>query len=286
MRAIVVSEFGGPEVLQVVDAERPSPIPTEVLVEVHAAGVNPVDWKTREGRGAAGAAGPPPFILGWDVAGVVKEVGRGVTIYEPGDRVFGMPWFPRAAGAYAEFVTAPSRQFARMPDGLAFEQAAALPLAGLTAWQALMDTAQLGNGQTVLINGATGGVGHLAVQIAKARGARVVGTARSENHDFLRELGADECVDYTQVELQDAASRAIVRASTPSRSTMSMAARTTAARSSPTRDAIGPKSRASCLCSLGTSLVREGARSYRSADNAVTCRGCCQPASPFPSGGP
>lgn len=206
MRAIQVSEFGGPEVLRLVDVDPPKPIPTELLVEVHAAGVNPVDWKTREGRGAAGATGPPPFILGWDVAGVVKEVGRGVTIYEPGDRVFGMPWFPRAAGAYAEFVTAPSRQFARMPDGLSFEQAAALPLAALTAWQALVDTAQLGDGQTVLINGATGGVGHLAVQIAKARGARVVGTARSQNHDFLRELGADECVDYTQVELQDAAS--------------------------------------------------------------------------------
>jgi NADPH:quinone reductase-like Zn-dependent oxidoreductase len=193
-------------VLRLVDVDAPSPIPTEVLVEVHAAGVNPVDWKTREGRGAAGAAGPPPFVLGWDVAGVVTELGRGVTTLAPGDRVFGMPWFPRAAGAYAEFATAPSRQFARMPDGLSFEEAAALPLAALTAWQALVDTARVESGQSVLINGASGGVGHIAVQIAKARGARVIGTARAANHDFLHELGADECVDYTQVELKDAAS--------------------------------------------------------------------------------
>jgi NADPH:quinone reductase-like Zn-dependent oxidoreductase len=188
-----------------VDVDPPSPIPTEVLVEVHAAGVNPVDWKTREGRGAARACGPPPFTLGWDVAGVVTELGRGVTIFAPGDRVFGMPWFPRAAGAYAEFVTAPSRQFARMPDGLSFEEAAALPLAALTSWQALVDTAHVSEGQTVLINGASGGVGHIAVQVAKARGARVIGTARAVNHDFLRELGADECLDRERVPLQDAA---------------------------------------------------------------------------------
>jgi NADPH:quinone reductase-like Zn-dependent oxidoreductase len=205
VRAVQVTEFGGPEVLRLVDVEAPKPIPTELLVEVHAAGVNPVDWKTRNGRGAAGACGPPPFILGWDVAGEVAEIGRGVTTFEPGDRVFGMPWFPRAAGAYAEFVTAPSRQFAHMPDGLSFEEAAALPLAALTAWQALVDTADAGAGHTVLINGASGGVGHIAVQIAKARGARVIGTARAANHDFLLSLGADECVDYESVPLQDAA---------------------------------------------------------------------------------
>jgi len=205
LRAVQVTEFGGPEVLRLVDVEPPKPIPTEVLVEVHAAGVNPVDWKTREGRGAASASGPPPFTLGWDVAGVVTEVGRGVTLFEPGDRVFGMPWFPREAGAYSEFVTAPSRQFARMPDALSFEEAAALPLAGLTAWQALVDTADLRSGQTVLVNGASGGVGHLAVQIAKARGARVIGTARADNHDFLRSLGADECVDYREVPMEEAA---------------------------------------------------------------------------------
>jgi NADPH:quinone reductase-like Zn-dependent oxidoreductase len=206
MKAVQVTDFGGPEGLRLVDVERPSPIPTEVLVEVHAAGVNPVDWKTCEGRGAARSSGPPPFTLGWDVAGVVAEVGRGVTLFAPGDRVFGMPWFPRAAGAYAEFVTAPSRQFARMPEGLSFEEAAALPLASLTAWQALVDTARVGEGDTVLVNGASGGVGHVAVQVAKARGAKVIATARAVNHDFLRSLGANECVDREAVEVQDAAS--------------------------------------------------------------------------------
>src|SRR3954452_725904 len=141
MKAIQVAEFGGSDVLRLVDVERPSPIPTDVLVEVHTSGGDPVDWETCQGRGAAAASGPPPFTLGWDVAGVVTEVGRGVTLFAPGDRVFGMPWFPRAAGAYSEFVTAPSRQFARMPEGLSFEDGAALPLASLTAWQALVDTA-------------------------------------------------------------------------------------------------------------------------------------------------
>jgi NADPH:quinone reductase-like Zn-dependent oxidoreductase len=132
-------------------------------------------------------------------------MGYGVTIFEPGDRVLGMPWFPRQAGAYSEFVAAPSRQFARIPEGMSFEEAAALPLAGLTAWQSLVDSAKVQPGDTVLVHGATGGVGHLAVQIAKARGAHVVATGRAVNHDFLRSLGADECVDREAVPIQDAA---------------------------------------------------------------------------------
>ena len=113
MRAISQDAYGGPEVLRPVELERPTPLPTEVLVRVHAAGVNPVDWKTRSGRGMAAVLGGPPFVLGWDVSGVVEEVGYGVTTLAPGDEVYGMPWFPRQAGAYAEYVTAPSRQFAR-----------------------------------------------------------------------------------------------------------------------------------------------------------------------------
>lgn len=140
------------------------------------------------------------------MAGVVVEMGYGVTTLAPGDRVFGMPWFPREAGAYAEYVAAPSRQFARIPQGMSFEDAAALPLASLTAWQALVDTAQIEEGQTVLVHGASGGVGHLAVQIAKARGASVVATGRSANHDFLRSLGADLCVDRETVAVGEAAS--------------------------------------------------------------------------------
>jgi NADPH:quinone reductase-like Zn-dependent oxidoreductase len=194
MRAIRQRSLGGPEVLELVDVPRPEPGPTEVLVRVTAAGVNPVDWKVRA-RG--GLLGEPPFTVGWDVAGVVEELGRGVTRFAPGDRVFGMPRFPREAAAYAEYVTAPSRQFALIPDSIGDVEAAALPLAGLTAWQALVETAAVGQGSRVLVLAAAGGVGHLAVQIAKARGAHVVGTARSEKHGFLASLGVDEAVDYT-----------------------------------------------------------------------------------------
>jgi NADPH:quinone reductase-like Zn-dependent oxidoreductase len=194
MRAVRQTALGGPEVLELTDVPRPDPRPTEVLVRVTAAGVNPVDWKTRL-RG--GFLGEPPFTVGWDVAGVVESLGFGVTRFEPGDRVFGMPRFPREAAAYAEYVTSPSRQLARIPEGLGDVEAAALPLAGLTAWQALVDTAAVRRGYRVLILAAAGGVGHLAVQIAKHRGAYVIGTARSAKHAFLASLGADEVVDYT-----------------------------------------------------------------------------------------
>ena len=194
MRSITQRALGGPEVLEVADVPRPAPFPTEVLVRVAAAGVNPVDWKVRM-RG--GFLGDPPFTVGWDVAGVVEEVGGGVTRFTVGDRVFGMPCFPREAAAYAEYVTSPSRQLALIPDGLSDIEAGGLPLAGLTAWQALVETADVQPGQRVLILAAAGGVGHLAVQIAKARGAHVIGTASAGKHAFLREIGADETIDYT-----------------------------------------------------------------------------------------
>jgi NADPH:quinone reductase-like Zn-dependent oxidoreductase len=186
--------LGGPEVLELVEVERPAPGPTEVLVRVAAAGVNPVDWKVRQ-RG--GFLGQPPFIVGWDVAGVVEEIGRGVTRFAVGDRVFGMPRFPHEAAAYAEYVTSPSRQLAGTPERLSDVEAAGLPLAGLTAWQALVETADVRPGQRVLVLAAAGGVGHLAVQIAKARGAYVIGTARAAKHGFLAEIGVDEAIDYT-----------------------------------------------------------------------------------------
>src|SRR5215207_10518566 len=135
MRAVVLRRFGGPEVLATEEVERPEPIPTEVQVRVHAAGVNPVDFKTRAGKGMAGVLGAPPLRIGWDVSGVVTAVGPGVTRFQVGEEVFGMPWFPRQAGAYGEYVTAPSRHFAAKPHPLSHEEAAALPLAGLTAWQ-------------------------------------------------------------------------------------------------------------------------------------------------------
>jgi NADPH:quinone reductase-like Zn-dependent oxidoreductase len=192
-----MTEPGGPEVLELREVDRPEPIQTEVLVRVAAVGINPVDWKIRKFGGNPTAVGEPPLILGWDIAGVVEEIAGNLTRFAVGDRVFGMPWFPRLARAYAEYVTSPSRQLARIPDGLTDEQAAGLPLAGLTAWQALVDVADVGEGDRVLIHAAAGGVGHIAVQIAKARGAHVTGTARAANHDFLRELGVDEPIDYT-----------------------------------------------------------------------------------------
>ncbi|WP_181613095.1 NADP-dependent oxidoreductase [Nonomuraea soli] len=193
MRAISQDRLGGPEVLREVEVDRPEPGPTEVLVRVRAAGVNPTDWKYREYGGALGA---PPFVLGWDVSGVVEAVGAGAALYKPGDEVFGMLRYPFSNGAYAEYVVAPTRTFARKPAEIDHVQAGALPLAALTAWQALVDTARLAKGQRVLIHAAAGGVGHLAVQIAKARGAYVIGTASAAKHDFLRGLGADELVDY------------------------------------------------------------------------------------------
>jgi NADPH:quinone reductase-like Zn-dependent oxidoreductase len=201
MRAIRQESFGGPEVLRMVEVDRPDPGPTEVLVRVHAAGVNPVDWKS---RAAPGLFDAPPFTVGWDVSGVVETVAVGVNRFVPGEEVFGMPWFPREAGAYAEYVAAPSRHFARKPSRLSHVEAAGLPLAGLTAWQILVETADIQPGQRVLVTAAAGGVGHLAVQVAKARGAYVIGTARQVKHNFLQELGADEVIDYTTADVATA----------------------------------------------------------------------------------
>jgi NADPH:quinone reductase-like Zn-dependent oxidoreductase len=202
MRAIVQHSFGGTEVLELGETPRPEPLPTEVRVRVEAAGVNPVDWKTRAGKGAAAQWGLP-LTVGWDVAGVVDAVGPGVTRFAVGDPVFGMPWFPRVAGAYAEFVTAPSRQFARRPDALGVVEAGGLSLAGLTAWQCLVDIADVQPGQRVLVHAAAGGVGHLAVQIAKARGAHVIATASAAKHGLLAKLGVDEAVDYRSQKFEE-----------------------------------------------------------------------------------
>lgn len=203
MLAVRQETAGGPEVLELVETDRPELNVGEVLVRVRAAGVNPVDWKTRT-RGFYYTGQTPPFGLGYDVSGTVEAVGDGVTVHAPGDEVYGMPRFPHPAGAYAQYVTAPARHFAPRPRGLDHVQAAALPLAALTAWQALVDTAGVTEGQRVLIHAAAGGVGHLAVQIAKARGAYVIGTASAAKHDFLRGLGADELIDYHERDFAEA----------------------------------------------------------------------------------
>lgn len=204
MRAVVVEQWGGPENLVEREVERPEPGLNEVLVRVHAAGVNPVDWKTRASGGLI-AWGDVP-VVGWDVSGTVEAVGPGVGIFRPGDEVFGMPLFPRQVGAYAEYVVAPARHLAPKPASLTHVEAAALPLAALTAWQALVDAAGVRPGERVLVHAAAGGVGHLAVQIAKARGAYVIGTASAAKHDLVRELGADEVVDYRTNRFEDAVS--------------------------------------------------------------------------------
>jgi NADPH:quinone reductase-like Zn-dependent oxidoreductase len=204
MRAVSARAAGGPEVLELVELDKPAPGPVEVLVRVHAAGVNPTDWKARARGGTL--AGTGPFVPGYDVSGVVEAVGPGVRMYAPGDEVFGMPLFPKPPGAYAEYVVAPPRHFARKPASLDHVTAAGLPLAGLTAWQSLVDFADVQAGQRVLIHAAAGGVGHLAVQIAKARGAYVIGTASAAKHDFVGGLGADEVIDYTAVDFATAVS--------------------------------------------------------------------------------
>jgi NADPH:quinone reductase-like Zn-dependent oxidoreductase/predicted SnoaL-like aldol condensation-catalyzing enzyme len=201
MRAISQDMYGTPEVLKEVLVPNPVARVSVILVAVHAAGVNPTDWWN---RAQATTVSRLPLVLGWDVSGVVEAVGVGVTLFKPGDEVFGMLPYPGGVGSHAEYVTAPARAFTHKPAGVDHIQAGALPLAALTAYQALVETAEVRAGQRVLIHAAAGGVGHLAVQIAKSRGAYVVGTASAAKHDFVRSLGADEVIDYHTVDFAEA----------------------------------------------------------------------------------
>ncbi len=201
MRAIGQDTHGSPEVLKELELSKPAPGLNEILVAVRAAGVNPTDWWN---RAQAISVDRLPLVLGWDVSGVVEAVGTGVTLFKPGDEVFGMLPYPEGVGSHAEYVTARARSFAHKPVGIDHVQAGALPLAALTAYQALVDTADVQPRQRVLIHAAAGGVGHLAVQIAKSRAAYVIGTASAAKHDFLRSLGADEAIDYHTVDFAEA----------------------------------------------------------------------------------
>jgi NADPH:quinone reductase-like Zn-dependent oxidoreductase len=196
MHAVVVHETGGPEVLSLEEAERPEPGDGEVLIRVRAASVNPIDWKYRRGI----ASKELPAVLGIDMSGTV-EVSRAQDFAE-GDDAFGFA----ASGGYAEFATAAAATIAKKPEGVSHEHAAAIPVAGLTAWQALFDRGGLERGQTALIAGAAGGVGHFAVQFASFAGARAIGTGSSRNREFVLSLGAEEYVDYTQQDVADAVS--------------------------------------------------------------------------------
>ena len=204
MKAIRIHNYGGPEVLQYEAAPRPKPGKGEVLIRVHAAGVNPIDWKVRAGYMKDFIAHSFPIILGWDVSGVIEEVGPNVSRFKKGDEVYSLPDHTRN-GAYGEYIVVRESEVALKPNALHHVRAAAMPLATLTAWQALFDTAQLQPRQRVLIHGAAGGVGHFAVQLAKWKGAHVIGTASAKNHQMLYELGADELIDYTQQRFEDIA---------------------------------------------------------------------------------
>jgi len=201
MKAIVVHQYGGPEVLKYEDAPRPEPKEDEILIRVMAAGVNPVDAYIRSGRFPAGKL---PYIPGMDVAGTVEKTGAKVTKLKVGDPVYAYLSFGEQGG-YAQFAIAKENEAGLKPKTTSYEEAAAVPLAATTAWQALVDTAKLDKGQTILIHGASGGVGHFAVQIAKARGAKVLATASTANQGLLTQLGADEAIDYTKTKFEDVA---------------------------------------------------------------------------------
>jgi NADPH:quinone reductase-like Zn-dependent oxidoreductase len=203
MKAVRMHEYGGPEVLRYEDAPRSEPADGEVLVRVHAAAVNPVDWKIRVGYLRSFRDYPLPLILGWDLSGVVEAIGPGVVDWKAGDDVYSRPDISRN-GAYAEYIAVKASELGRKPKSLDHASAAAIPLAGLTAWQAIFDAGGLSAGQRILIHAAAGGVGTFAVQLAKWKGAYVIGTASGRNHAFLRELGADETIDYNQTPFEAA----------------------------------------------------------------------------------
>jgi len=205
MKAVRIHSYGGPEVLQLEEAPRPKPGKGEVLIRVYASGVNPVDWKVREGY-LKNATHPLPTIPGWDVSGVVEEVGHSVAKFKNGDAVFTRPDISRD-GSYAEFIVVKESEVAHKPKSLDHVHAAAVPLAALTAWQALFDSAGLKRGQTVLIHAAAGGVGSFAVQLAKWKGAHVIGTASGRNQHFLWELGVDKAINYETTKFEECAGK-------------------------------------------------------------------------------
>jgi NADPH:quinone reductase-like Zn-dependent oxidoreductase len=205
MKAIILKEPGGVENLVVTELPLPVPAAGEVLVKVKAISINPVDIKTRKGLALySSLKEEAPVIIGWDIAGEVVEVGEGVTTFEEGDEVFGMVNFPGHGKAYAEYVVAPAHHLAEKAELITAQEAVAGTLAALTAWQVLIDQANVQPGEKVLIHAAAGGVGHYAVQIAKYLGAYVVGTASDANYDFVKELGADDFIDYTSGAFEEA----------------------------------------------------------------------------------
>lgn len=202
MKAIRIHQFGGTEVLRYEDSPQPVPGADEVLIRVHAAGVNPVDAKIRAGKLQGRVDHTLPLILGWDVAGVIEQTGADVTHFKSGDAVYARPDIARD-GAYAEYIVVRASEVALKPESLDFIYAAAVPLSALTAWQSLFVAGDLQPGQTILIHAGAGGVGHYALQLAHWKGAHVITTASARNADFVRALGADDVIDYTSARFED-----------------------------------------------------------------------------------
>jgi NADPH:quinone reductase-like Zn-dependent oxidoreductase len=204
MKAIVIHEYGGPEVLKYEDVPRPEPKADQILIRVIAAGVNPVDGMIRSGMFAKNGNGAFPLILGGDIAGIVERAGNEITKFKAGDPVFAYVSLD-SGGGYAQYAVVPERDAAPKPESLTYVEAAGVPIVALTAWQALNDAAKLNAGQTVLIHGGSGGVGSFAIQIAKARGAKVIATASTANQDVLKQLGTDVAIDYTKQKFEEIA---------------------------------------------------------------------------------
>lgn len=202
MKAIVIDRYGGSDELRVRDMPLPDLGPTDLMIKVFAASVNPVDWKIREGYLKESISYRFPLILGWDAAGIVSAVGPEVTCFSIGDKVFSRTDI-RRNGTYAEFVAVDEKYVARMPANLSFEEAASVPLVGLTAWQALVDLSGLTEGNRVLIHAGSGGVGSFAVQLAKSRGASVTTTCSTPHLSFVRSLGPDQIIDYTRTDFRE-----------------------------------------------------------------------------------
>ncbi|SDM17210.1 NADP-dependent oxidoreductase [Sediminibacillus halophilus] len=197
MKAVVIDQYGSADQLHEIEMEKPALEAGQVLVEMHATSVNPIDWKLREGYLKEMLPFEFPIILGWDAAGIVKEVGSDVSGFQPGDRVFARPATTRN-GTYAEYTAIDKELLAKIPENISFEEAAAVPLAGLTAWQCLVDFAGIKQGDKVLVHAGSGGVGSFAIQIAKSFGAYVASTASGKNEDFLKQLGVDRFINYQE----------------------------------------------------------------------------------------
>lgn len=203
MKTATINRFGPPEVLEITDIDRPVPNNEEILIKIKFAGINPVDAKVRSGKSGISKKLQLPAILGWDVSGTIESTGKNVSGFKKGDEVLGCIGFPGLGKTYAEFAVADPGLITKKPSNVSFEEAAAVPLAGLTAYQAINEHLKVSEGQKVLIQAAAGGVGHLAVQFAKLNGAFVAGTASGENEQFLKSLGVDQFINYKEEKFED-----------------------------------------------------------------------------------